>query len=127
MKQLRRPLILMLMAILLAGAAISLRASAPEIELTLIARDMAFYLEGDPTPNPTIRLERGRKVSILFINEDQGVQHDLLLPDLGLSTELIPGDGSRATLSFRTPKKALDSRYSCRPHMAMMTAGLEIY
>jgi hypothetical protein len=127
MRQLRRPMTMLLMATLLAGAAISLRASAPELELTVIARDMAFYLEGDPTPNPTIRLERGRRVRILFINEDRGMQHDLLLPDLGLATKLLPGDGSRATLTFRTPKEALDSRYACTPHMAMMTAALEIY
>ena len=127
MRQLRRPMTMLLMATLLAGAAISLRASAPELELKVIARDMAFYLEGDPTPNPTIRLERGQRVRILFINEDRGVQHDLLLPDLGLATELLPGDGSRATLTFRTPKEALNSRYSCTLHMAMMTATLEIY
>jgi hypothetical protein len=118
---------MLLMATLLTGAAISLRASAPDLELTVIARDMAFYLEGDPTPNPTIRLERNRRVRIHFINEDQGIQHDLLLPELNLATELLPGDGSRATLTFRTPKEALDSRYSCTLHMAMMTAALEIY
>jgi hypothetical protein len=126
MRKLQKPLTLLLMVTLLAGVAIALRAGSEEIELTLIARDMAFYLEGDPRPNPTLELGRGQRVRIHFINEDRGVVHDLWLPDLGISTAPLPGDGSAETLSFRTPEKELDSSYACTRHMAMMTAALEI-
>ena len=117
---------MLLIVALLAGVSISLRAGSGELELTLIARDMAFYLDGDPQPNPTLELGRGQQVRIHFINEDRGVTHDLWLPDLGVSTAPLPGDGSRETLSFRTPDETLDSSYACTRHMAMMTAALEI-
>lgn len=126
MRRTHRSLTLIVTAALLAAVAISLRASSPEIELTLVARDMAFYLEGDPRPNPVLELERGRRVRLHFINQDRGVLHDLLLIDLGVSTALLEGDGSRETLTFRTPEGPLDSSYTCTRHMAMMTAALEI-
>ena len=126
MRRVQKPLILLAMGVLLITAAISLRASSPEIELTLTARDMAFYLGDDHTPNPTLEFGRGQRVRIHFVNEDQGVLHDLALPGLALSTGLVEGDGSRMTLTFRTPRERLSTTYACTPHRAMMSAVLEI-
>ena len=53
---------ILLVGLLVSGAlALAVRAAVrPEPrELTLIARGMAFYLPGDPTPNPRLIAGRG--------------------------------------------------------------------
>ena len=126
MRKYKRLLPLVITGALLGGMAISLGASAPELELTVTARRMAFYLDDDPQPNPALALESDRLIRLTFVNEDRGVLHDLTLGGLDLSTDVLPGDGSRQTLTFRTPKRPLSSSYNCSQHLAMMTAALEI-
>ena len=46
-------------------------------EVTLVARDMAFYLEGDTrTPNPTIEVKAGERIRVVLRNEDRGMTHE---------------------------------------------------
>ena len=64
-----------LVCLLVSGAlALAVRAAVhPEArELTLIARGMAFYLPGDPTPNPRLIAGRGETLRITLRNEDRG-------------------------------------------------------
>jgi len=126
MRSYKRMIPLVITGVLLGSVAISLGANSPELELTVTARDMAFYLDDDPQPNPPLVLAGDRRVRITFVNEDLGVLHDLTLIGLDLATDVLPGDGSRQTLTFRTPKRPLTASYTCSQHLAMMTAALEV-
>lgn len=109
-------------------AALSLGAASgePTFDVTLRARDMAFYLDGEARPNPVLELPAGRLVRLTFVNEDNGVDHDLSLPDLGVQTRVLPGDGSSQVLELRVPASAVTGTYSCSLHLRMMTAGFEV-
>ena len=48
-------------------------SSTPAREITLVARDMAFYLESDPDDaEPDDRVKAGERVRIVLRNEDAG-------------------------------------------------------
>lgn len=112
----------------LGALVISLAAASgePAYEVTVRAREMAFYVDGDPGPNPPLVLPAGRSVKLTFVNEDRGVEHDLALPGLGLRTKVLPGDGARQKLRFTTPVEAATSSYSCSLHLTMMTGRVEV-
>jgi plastocyanin len=101
-------------------------SSEPAVEITVRARAMAFYVDGDVRPNPVLELPAGQRVRLVFVNEDRGVEHDLVLPGLGVASERLAGDGMRQVLRFRTPARAGSSSYVCSLHPMMMTAALEI-
>lgn len=126
MRNHKRLVTLVIVGALLGGVVISLGASAPRLELTVTARGMAFYVGDDPRPNPALVLASNQRVRLTFVNEDRGVLHDLTIGELGLATDALPGDGSRQTIVFRTPKAPLSSSYTCSQHVAMMTAALEV-
>ena len=126
MHKYRRLIPLVVAGALLGGVALTLAAGAPHVEITVTARGMAFNVDDEPSPNPPLLLESGRHVQLTFVNEDRGVLHDLTLDGLDLATDLLLGDGSRQTLTFRAPKRALSASYSCSQHLAMMTAALEV-
>ena len=66
--------------VLLLGAfAVALTRPAPR-DITLVVRGMAFYLEGDSLPNPTIQLTAGERVRITLRNEERAIRHDVALP-----------------------------------------------
>ncbi len=44
-------------------------------EIVLVSRNMKFYLEGESTPNPTIRVEPGEQVRFILRNADPGFVH----------------------------------------------------
>ncbi len=113
---------------LLGALAISFGAasSEPAFELTVRARQMAFYVGDDPRPNPPIALPTDRRVRITFVNEDRGVQHDLAIPDLDVRTDLLAGDGSSQVLRFHTPSTGISASYLCSLHPTMMAAAVEI-
>ena len=116
-------------ALTIIGAlALSLSAASgePTLTLTLRADGMAFYLDGESAANPPLVLPPDRRVRITFVNEDQGVAHDLVLAELDVRTDILPGDGSSQVLEFRTPRRKSDSSYSCSMHLIMMTGALEI-
>ena len=45
--------------------------SAGPRTLTLVVRDMTFYMEGNPEPNPTIVLKAGELVKLHLRNEEK--------------------------------------------------------
>lgn len=120
-------IITLLLAILVAGVAwgISAARTAPR-EIVLVARGMAFYLEGDDTPNPTLQLRPGEEVRLTLINRDRGMRHDLAVAGLGVGTGALAGDGSSETVRLRAPMQPGAYDYLCRLHVQMMRGLLEV-
>lgn len=94
-------------------------------EITLETRDMAFYLEGDDTPNPTIRLRAGEEVRFVLRNLDRGIEHNLVIEDLGLATTTVAAQ-TTTTLRLRAPDHAGTQVYTCTPHREMMRGVIEV-
>lgn len=94
--------------------------------ITLTARDMAFYLSGDPTPNPTLVVGRGEKVRLTLVNRDLGMRHDFAVASLDLSTAVLDEVGETATLEFEAPREPGRSEYVCTFHDQMMKGILRV-
>lgn len=113
---------------LLAWAAV--REPGPDVQLVLVARQMAYYIEGGPAaapdePNPLLRLPSDATVTITLRNEDPGMLHDLVLPGLNLRTEPL-NLGQSQKLVFRTPTRAMSGEYFCSLHPQMMRGELAL-
>ena len=102
---------------------VSTRATVREI--TLVTRDMAFYLEGDTVPNPTIRLHAGEEVRFILRNLDPGIAHNLAIEGWELETTYLNADAS-ATLRLRVPEQPGNQTYLCVPHREMMHGVIEV-
>ncbi len=112
------------------GGVLAARAARPDPrEITLVARDMAFYLPGDPTPNPRLSVARGEPVRLLLRNGERGMPHDVAVPDgeggWKASGE-VRGLGETAELSFEAPETAGSYEYLCTLHARMMRGVLEV-
>jgi len=94
-------------------------------EITLVTRDMAFYLEGDTRPNPTIRLQAGERVRFVLRNLDPGIDHNLAIDDWGLATRTIEAD-TVTTLELEAPAGSGTQSYTCSPHREMMRGVIEV-
>ena len=97
-------------------------------ELTLVARGMAFYLPGDPTPNPRLVAGRGETLRITLRNEDRGMAHDLAIPSGSgerKSTPVLREPGESADLTL-APPRAGEYDYLCNLHSRMMRGVLEV-
>jgi Copper binding proteins, plastocyanin/azurin family len=123
--------LLALLALTLAGGvALALQAivrPAPRT-VTLLARDMAFYLQDGATPNPRLLVARGEEVRFVLRNEDRGIPHDLALPVAGgrETTREVRGAGESASLTFHAPAAAGEYEYLCTLHSRMMRGVLEV-
>ena len=94
-------------------------------ELVLIVRDMAFYVHGDATPNPTILLKRGERIALTVRNEDSSMTHDFAVVNWGVKTPELKGKGSEQIV-FTVPGTAESDKYVCTPHSVMMHGSLVI-
>lgn len=54
--------------------------------------------------NPTLTVEKGDTVVITLVNDD-GMPHDLALPEFGMSTDSLYSEGSRESFLFRADSK----------------------
>ena len=108
------------------GIALSVRAAVrPEPrELTLIAHDMAFYLPGDPTPNPTLVVGRGERVRITLRHEDPGMTHDFAVESLDVATRALRSGTD--SLTFTAPDEPGESEYVCTFHNVKMKGTLKV-
>ncbi|HXE79737.1 MAG TPA: hypothetical protein VNK41_03230 [Vicinamibacterales bacterium] len=121
----RRTLLVVALSILVAAAlgvaaTLAVRLEPPPRDIVLTARGMAFYLEGDDTPNPAIRVREGEYVRFILRNEAPGFYHDLAIPDLHAAVDPVPAGESRAFV-VRIPRLAGPIKYHCRPHGQMMS------
>ena len=125
----RRRLLLPLLGLALAGSiGISARTSAREEPrvITLTARGMAFYLEGNPAPNPTIVVRRGEEVRLTLINQDRGMTHDFAVASLDLATNPLRKAGTATSMVFEAPGQPGESEYICTFHALMMKGVLKV-
>lgn len=103
---------------------LAFRSPAPVRELTLVAKDMAYYLDGKGEPNPTLELLSGQRIRLTFINRDKGILHDLVLPELGLASEKI-SYGQATALQFKLKEPGW-FEYLCSLHPVMMRGKLAV-
>lgn len=127
----RRSVQLTLLALTLACAGVAwvvaaARQGSPSRDITLVAREMAFYLPGDPTPNPTLALAAGEMVRLTLINEDHGMLHDVAVAELGFATPALRGGGSSVSGALRAPRTPGEHEYLCSLHPRLMRGRLVV-
>ena len=102
------------------------KTTAPDREITLVVRGMAFYVDGDFThPNPVIAVRAGEHVRIAVRNEARGITHDFAVPQLGAATRLLDWNDGDA-VSVEIPDRPGTYEYVCNPHRAMMKGILKV-
>ena len=109
--------------LLLLPLAASTRTAVRDI--TLVARDMAFYLDGGSEPNPTIQVRTGETVQLTVLNRDPGLKHNLTIEALGLDMTLLETDASMR-VRLRAPSRPGRLPYVCAPHSEMMRGVIEV-
>ena len=97
----------------------------PVRDITLVARDMAFYLDGGSEPNPTIQVRTGETVQLTVLNRDPGLKHNLTIEALGLDMPLLETDASMR-VRLRAPSRPGRLPYVCAPHSEMMRGVIEV-
>ena len=125
-----RNLSLLLGVLFLAAVAMTVRAvvhEEPAREITLHARDMAFYLPGDPTPNPVLRVEASEALRFTLINDEPGMEHDLAIDAAGLVIgPLAKTAGSRGAATATAPQTPGRYAYVCELHAQLMRGTLVV-
>jgi plastocyanin len=109
-----------------AAAALVAGASEPTHDITLVARDMAFYLPQNTQPNPPLEVAREEQVRLTLVNRDTGIDHDLAVATLDVQTAAIAGDGGSVSVEFRAPREPGVHEYVCRLHGRMMRGQLTV-
>ena len=100
--------------------------AAPAREIVLTARNMAFYLDGNPTPNPTLTLRAGEQVTIVLRSEDIGITHDFAVKSWHVATDVLAGRGA-VSVSFRVPEsRGTPQEYVCSVHAIMMRGRIKV-
>lgn len=115
-------------ALLGAGTSTSSLAAGTRFEareVVLVARDMAFYLDGMGDENPTLRFKAGEQVRVVLRNEEPGVTHDFAVREWRVATDALEGP-SRDAVTFRVPERPGRYAYLCNPHSAMMRGSIEV-
>ena len=115
-----------IVALAVTAAALVAGATEPTHDITLVARDMAFFLPDGSTPNPAIEVAREEQVRLTLVNRDAGIDHDLAVSSLGVESEVIPGNGAQTTIEFRAPRTPGVHEYVCRLHGRMMRGQLTV-
>jgi plastocyanin len=115
-----------IVALAVTAAAMVAGATEPTHEITLVARDMAFFLPDGTTPNPAIEVAAEEQVRMTLVNRDAGIDHDLAVSSLGVQSEAIPGNGAQTTIEFRAPRTPGVHEYVCRLHGRMMRGQLTV-
>lgn len=119
--------VMALMVCLIVGALIPAMSKTPSREITLVARDMAFYLESDPgTPNPVIELRPGETIRVVLRNDERGMTHDFVVPSLrDARTDLLDWK-EQGSVTFTAPNTPGTYEYACEPHRLMMRGLIQV-
>jgi plastocyanin len=116
-----------LAVMMVLGALLPVMTTAPAREITLVVRDMTFYLDGDfENPNPDIAVKAGESVRIVVRNEERGMTHDFTVPAIGAGVGPL-GWREQGEVTFDVPSTRGTYEYACRPHMLMMKGTLKVY
>ena len=94
-------------------------------EITLVAKDMAFYVEGNPTANPVIEARPGETLRIVLENRDRGMTHDFAVPSVDAATNLLKWN-EQDEVTFEVPSEPGTYEYVCQPHLLMMKGTLKV-
>ena len=100
----------------------SLAPDEPGREITIVARNMVFMIESPDSSgqaNPTIVVKAGEKITIVFRNDDPGMQHDLVIRGLHVHVEVV-SCGETTRLTFTAPRVPSRSVYLCSFHPRSM-------
>lgn len=97
--------------------------------IQLVAQCMSFRLAeslDDPKApdNPVLRMRAGRTVEIVVRGADQGMKHDLAIPELALRTPLLDL-GDTAVLRFTAPAPGT-YEYLCTMHPRVMRGQIVV-
>ncbi len=113
--------------LMLLVALLPARSGTPTREVILVARGMAFYLDGDPsTPNPTLEVKAGERVRIVLRNQDRGMTHDFAVPAVAAAMNAIDWNES-GEVTLDVPDTPGTYEYMCRPHALMMRGIIRVY
>ena len=114
--------------LLVAAASVAPRLASsnaePVRDIYLVARDMAYYADGRPEPNPTLHLSRRERVRVHLLNRDPGITHNFTVGAWHAATPLI--SEGEATVEFTAPADAGDTAYACTPHGEMMRGTIRV-
>jgi plastocyanin len=95
-------------------------------EIRLVAREMAFFVDGDVTANPTLRLKAGERVRLVLRNEDAGMTHDFAINAWKIGTKTLTAKGEETAVVFRVPGERGTTSYQCTPHAQMMRGSIQV-
>ncbi len=95
-------------------------------ELRIVTRDMSFYVDGQPEPNPTLTFKAGERVKLVLRNEDPGMKHDFAVKAWAVGTKLLEDRGDEDSITFKVPDARGTATYHCTPHAKMMSGTLRI-
>ena len=94
----------------------------PGREITIVAKNMVFIIESPESSgqaNPTITVTAGQKITIVFRNDDPGMQHDLVIEGLHIQVDVV-SCGETTRLTFTAPREPSTSVYRCSFHPRSM-------
>jgi plastocyanin len=94
-------------------------------EITIVSRDMAFYIEGGSTANPVIEARAGETLRVVLKNRDRGMTHDFAVPSVDASTDPLRWN-EHDEVTFQVPSTPGTYEYVCRPHLLMMKGTLKV-
>jgi plastocyanin len=95
-------------------------------EISLVVRDMTFYVEGEAEPNPTLRVGAGEQVRLVLKNDEAGMRHDFAVNAWQIGTRMLDERGEEDTVTFRAPSAPGDQTYHCTPHSKMMRGTIRV-
>jgi plastocyanin len=115
-----------LAGVFVALALLPVMTEEADREITLVARGMAFYIDGEfDRPNPALAVRPGERVRIVIRNEERGMRHDFAVPAAGVETDLLQWRESVAVM-LDVPEDPGRYEYVCRPHRLMMKGVIEV-
>ena len=93
------------------------RSATTSREIRLVVRDMTYYAaHSQPRRIPTLRLARGEKIRLVLTNDDPGYSHNLIAPELGVSTPLLAQGESQSIEIHGARRRRSSTAMSCGPH-----------
>jgi hypothetical protein len=103
----------------LVGCGDSSTADLPPIRITIVAKDQAFHLEGQPeVRNPPITLKRGQVAELVLRNDDPNrILHCFSISGLDVMVPSIDS-GQTASVTVR-PSERGTLTYACLLHPPM--------
>ena len=112
-------------ALMVVAALLPVMTSSVDREVTLVARGMAFYIDGDPAPNPTITVKAGETIRVVLQNQDRGMTHDFAVPALDAGMRLVNWNETD-DVTFDVPSEPGTYEYFCNPHRLMMRGTIKV-